>query len=340
MRYRHAMSDPSASGVRQVTVEADDGDIRLDRWFRRHYPELTHGRLEQLLRGGQVRLDGRRAKSGDRVAAGQVIRIPPFKVPQPADKPQRTMTAPPGLVEDLKARIVHRDPLVLALNKPPGLAVQGGSRTSVHVDGMLDALQFEARERPRLVHRLDRDTSGLLVLGRTAGAAAKLAEAVRRRDTIKLYWAILTGVPKAEKGCIDLPLAKTALGRHGRESMAVDQEEGDDAVTDYVVADTVGKHVALVVLRPLTGRTHQLRVHCAALGTPILGDSKYGARPDGDGALPEAEAGLHLHAARLVMPHPGGGRLDLFAEPPPHFRGTMKSYGFSSPRDVAVVGAR
>ncbi|MGE0424338.1 MAG: pseudouridine synthase [Reyranellaceae bacterium] len=333
------MSDPGAGGVRQVTVEAGDADIRLDRWFRRHHPELTHGRLEQLLRGGQVRLDGKRAKSGDRVAAGQVIRIPPLKAPE-ADRPQRAVTAPAGLVEDLKARIVHRDPLVLALNKPPGLAVQGGSRTSVHVDGMLDALKFEAKERPRLVHRLDRDTSGLLVLGRTAAAAAKLAESFRRRDTMKLYWAILAGVPKVEKGRIDLPLAKTAVGRHGRESMAVDMEEGDEAVTDYVVVDTAGKHVALVVLRPLTGRTHQLRAHCAALGTPILGDTKYGARPGAEGALPEAAAGLHLHAARLVMPHPGSGRLDLFAEPPPHFRSTMKLYGFSSPRDVAILGTR
>lgn len=333
------MSDTAATGVRQITVEADDSDIRLDRWFRRHHPELTHGRLEQLLRGGQIRLDGKRAKSGDRVAAGQVIRIPPIKAPPPSEKPSRAISAPAGLIEDLKARIVHRDPQVLALNKPPGLAVQGGSKTSLHVDGMLDALQFEAAERPRLVHRLDRDTSGLLVLGRTAAAAAKLAEAFRRRDTMKLYWAILVGVPKAEKGRIDLPLAKTAVGRLGRESMVVDEEEGDDAITDYVVADTVGKHVALVVLRPLTGRTHQLRVHCAALGTPILGDPKYGVRPDGEGVPEEAEAGLHLHAARLVMPHPRSGRLDLFAEPPPHFRSTMKLYGFSSPRDV-TVGAR
>ncbi|MBM3620011.1 MAG: RluA family pseudouridine synthase [Alphaproteobacteria bacterium] len=333
------MNDTVSSGVRQVTVEVDDADIRLDRWFRRHHPELTHGRLEQLLRGGQIRLDGKRAKSGDRVAAGQVIRIPPIAA-RPVDKPRRAIAAPAGLVEDLKARIVHRDPLVLALNKPPGLAVQGGSRTSVHVDGLLDALQFEAKERPRLVHRLDRDTSGLLVLGRTSGAAAKLAESFRRRDTMKLYWAILVGVPKAEKGRIDLPLAKTAVGRHGRESMAVDHEEGDDAVTDYVVADTVGKHVALVVLRPLTGRTHQLRAHCAALGTPILGDTKYGVRPGDEGLPEEAEAGLHLHAARLVMPHPGSGRLDLFAEPPPHFRSTMKLYGFSSPRDVTVGSTR
>jgi 23S rRNA pseudouridine955/2504/2580 synthase len=330
------MSDTGASGVQQVTVEADDADIRLDRWFRRHHPGLTHGRLEQLLRGGQIRLDGRRAKAGDRVAAGQLIRIPPLEL-RPVGRPNRAVEAPEGLIENLKACIVHRDPLVLALNKPPGLAVQGGSHTAVHIDGMLDALKFEARERPRLVHRLDRDTSGLLVLGRTAGAAAKLAESFRRRETIKLYWAILVGVPKVERGRIDLPLTKTAMGRRGREAMAVDHEEGDDAVTDYVVADTLGKHVALVVLRPLTGRTHQLRAHCAALGTPILGDTKYGngMRPAAEGLASGAAEGLHLHAARLVMPHPGSGRLDLFAEPPPHFRSTMKLFGFSSPRDVA-----
>lgn len=333
------MSDTLAPGVQQVTVEADDADIRLDRWFRRHHPDLTHGRLEQMLRGGQIRVDGRRAKSGDRLSAGQVIRVPPMKAVV-KERQVRAVAASSALAEDLKARIVHRDKLVLALNKPPGLAVQGGSRTTVHVDGMLDALQFEAKDRPRLVHRLDRDTSGLLVLGRTAGAAAKLAESFRRRETMKLYWAILVGVPKAEKGRIDLPLAKTAVGRHGRESMAVDHEDGDDAVTDYVVADTVGKHIALVVLRPLTGRTHQLRAHCAAMGTPILGDTKYGVRADAEGLPEEAGAGLHLHAARLVMPHPQSGRLDLFAEPPPHFRSTMAAYGFSSPRDVTVGSAR
>jgi 23S rRNA pseudouridine955/2504/2580 synthase len=231
------------------------------------------------------------------------------------------------------ASVVHRDTQVIALNKEPGLAVQGGSRTAVHVDGLLDALRFDAPDRPRLVHRLDKDTSGLLLLGRSAAAAARLAEAFRARTTLKEYWAVVVGVPRVASGTIDLPLAKAAGGAWGRESMVVDETEGDRAVTDYETADVAGKRAALLVLRPLTGRTHQLRVHCAALGTPILGDGKYG----GDRAFIDAPGiarTLHLHAARLVLPHPAGGTLRLFAPPPPHFRATVAALGLEMPRDA------
>ncbi|HJQ58548.1 MAG TPA: RluA family pseudouridine synthase [Vineibacter sp.] len=321
---------PPPKAVASRVVGSDEADLRLDRWFHRHFPELSHGRLEKLLRTGQVRVDGRRAQAGDRLAAGQTIRIPPLPAAPTAVAVARVLD--PAAAADLRASVVHRDDQLIAINKPPGLAVQGGSRTSVHVDGLLDALRFGSAERPRLVHRLDKDTSGLLVLARSAASAARLAAAFRTRETEKEYWAVIVGVPKATRGTIELPLAKAAGGAFGRESMVVDHAAGDRAVTDYDVVDQAGKRAALLVLRPVTGRTHQLRVHCAALGTPILGDGKYG----GDRAFIEAPTiarQLHLHAARLALPHPGRGKLRLFAPPPPHFRATVAALGLEMPRD-------
>jgi 23S rRNA pseudouridine955/2504/2580 synthase len=329
------MSDRPA-GARAVTqriVADDENAVRLDRWFHRHYPGLSHGRLEKLLRTGQVRIDGRRAQAGDRLAAGQTVRVPPL--PQPVTPPPgNAAPAPldPSATAALVASVVYRDDELIALNKQPGLAVQGGSRTRVHVDGLLDALRFGAKERPRLVHRLDKDTSGLLLLARSAAAAARLTAAFRTRTTVKEYWAVVVGVPRVARGTIDLPIAKAAGGAHGRESMVVDHAAGDRAVTDYAVVDQAGKRAALLVLRPVTGRTHQLRVHCAALGTPILGDRKYGgpqATIDAPGIAPR----LHLHAARLRLPHPARGTLSLFAPPPPHFGATVAALGLEMPRD-------
>ena len=327
------MTPASQLAVAVVEVQGGEAGLRLDRWFQRHYPALSHGRLEKLLRTGQVRVDGRRAQAGDRLAAGQQIRIPPLAPDLRAAGMQTDRIIDPRAAAALVASVIHRDAHVIALNKEPGLAVQGGSRTTLHVDGLLDALRFGAPERPRLVHRLDKDTSGLLLLGRSAAAAAKLAEAFRARTTMKEYWAVVAGVPKAARGTIDLPLTKATGGAHGRESMVVDEAAGDRAVTDYETVDVAGKRAALLVLRPLTGRTHQLRVHCAALGTPILGDGKYG----GDRAFIDAPGlarTLHLHAARLVLPHPAKGTLRLFAPPPPHFRATVAALGLEMPRDA------
>ncbi|WP_231712346.1 RluA family pseudouridine synthase [Vineibacter terrae] len=323
--------------VAMVTVNEDEAGLRLDRWFRRRYPALSHGRLEKLLRTGQVRVDGKRAQAGERLSAGQQVRIPPLgsQPAGPAPSATSAAAADPRAAAALMASIVYRDQHVIALNKEPGLAVQGGSRTQIHVDGLLDALRFDAGERPRLVHRLDKDTSGLLVLGRSAAAAARLAAAFRERTTLKEYWAVVVGVPRVARGTIDLPLAKGTGGTFGRESMVVDEAGGDHAVTDYETIDVAGKKAALLVLRPLTGRTHQLRVHCAALGTPILGDVKYGA----DRAVIDAPGivrRLHLHAARLELPHPAkdAHRLRLFAPPPPHFEATVATLGLEMPRDA------
>ena len=307
-----------------ITVTPADGEIRLDRWFRRHYPSLGHGRLEKLLRTGQVRVDGRRAKSGDRVAPGQAIRVPPLGEAAPAPPPQ-TPRARPQDEAALRDLILHRDEHVIVLNKPAGLAVQGGSNTTRHVDGLLDGLRFDSTERPRLVHRLDKDTSGVLLIARTAAAAAFLTRAFRDKTTRKTYWAIVAGCPKLSQGRIDLALAKGMGG--GRERVRAD-DDGKDAVTYYTVVDNAGDRASWLALLPLTGRTHQLRAHCAAIGTPILGDGKYG------GAAAHTLGGaaahrLHLHARALEIPHPAGFMLQVTAPLPVHMRRVWEFLGFA-----------
>jgi 23S rRNA pseudouridine955/2504/2580 synthase len=290
---------------------------------------LSHGALQKLLRTGQVRVDGRRAEAKDRVEPGQTIRLPPGVTASPLAKPPAAATIPDRDAEDIRRMVIHRDDLVIALNKPPGLAVQGGTGTGRHIDGMLDALRFGYEERPRLVHRLDKDTSGLLLIARTGQAAKRLGESFRDRETEKLYWAVVVGVPPKTEGAIDLPLAKRAGVRGDRELVQVDEEEGQKALTHFEVLDHAGKRAALLALWPRTGRTHQLRVHCAAIGCPILGDGKYGGKEALLDAVADAGC-LHLHARRLTLPHPSEkGELKLEAEPPPHFRRTVEAFGFS-----------
>jgi 23S rRNA pseudouridine955/2504/2580 synthase len=309
------------TGVQTIAVEAGEADLRLDRWFRRRFPQLSHGRLEKLLRTGQVRVDGRRAQSSTRLEAGQKVRVPPLGEAPPA--------APRPAVSERDARglqdaVLYRDEDVLAINKPAGLAVQGGSGLDRHLDAMLDALRFGAAERPRLVHRLDRDTSGVLLLARHVRAAAELAEAFRRKDCRKVYWAVVAGVPKPAAGRIDLPLAKLP-GRAG-ERMAPD-EEGKDAVTKYRTLDHAGRQVAWLELQPLTGRTHQLRAHCAALGTPILGDRKYGGAA-AVLASPAVARRLHLHARSIALRRADGRLLEVSAPAPAHMAATLAFFGF------------
>ncbi len=311
------------SGVQTLTVAADEADIRLDRWFKRHLPQVPHGMLEKLLRSGQVRVDGKRAKANQRLEPGQQIRIPPLP-----DSPPPVAAPRPGVPEAdarmLRDAVIYKDDHVIALNKPPGLAVQGGTgMRERHLDAMLDALAFDG-ERPRLVHRLDKDTSGVLLLGRTAAAAAKLAAAFRSRAARKLYWAVVVGVPKPRQGRIDAPLAKLP-GRLG-EKVGVDEDEGKRAVTWYRTVEAV-KRAAWLELDPRTGRTHQLRAHCALLNTPILGDGKYGAAEaflSGQGVSRK----LHLHARAIRMPHPAHGTLELVAPLPEHMATTFRFFGF------------
>lgn len=316
------------SQVTTRTVSADEADLRLDRWFKRHYPWLGHGKLEKLLRTGQVRIDGGRAKAATRLEVGQAIRIPPLgEPPKDDDKPRtpKAAKASPERIAELEAAVLHKDDAVIVLNKPAGLATQGGTGLTEHLDGLLGYLKFGAAERPRLVHRLDKDTSGVLLLARSASAAAKLAEALRKRDAHKLYWALVMGVPEHRMGKIDLPLAKLAGG--AGERMVYDEDEGKNAVSLYRTIDTAGKRAAWLGMAPLTGRTHQLRVHAAAMGTPIVGDGKYG------GAEAFLTGGvsrkLHLHARGIKLAHPDGGKLEVRAPLPPHMAATWDFLGFT-----------
>ena len=308
-----------------VTVGEADGTLRLDRWFRRHYPSLAHGRLERLLRTGQIRVDGKKAKSGDRVSPGMAIRVPPLSEPSLFPEPTGPRVRPQdeALLRDC---VIHRDELAIVINKPPGLAVQGGSGTTQHVDGMLDGLRFGHAERPRLVHRLDKDTSGVLLIARTAAAAAFFTRAFRDKTTRKIYWAIVAGRPKLLQGKIDLALMKRS-GAGGHQRVRAD-EEGKDAVSYYTVVDSAGDRASWLALLPLTGRTHQLRAHCAAIGTPILGDGKYGGAA---AHLPvNAAHRLHLHARSLDIPHPAGGTLSVTAPLPPHMKRMWDFLGFAA----------
>jgi 23S rRNA pseudouridine955/2504/2580 synthase len=321
------MSDKSDQDVRQFKVGEDDDGIRLDRWFKRHMPDASFNTVSRWARTGQLRLDGKRVAPGDRIEAGQVLRVPPLDQPEPDTKPKAKRERPPLSDEDIeftRSLVIHRDPAAIVVNKPPGLATQGGTRTERHLDGLLDALQFEAEGRPKLVHRLDKDTSGALVLARSARAAAFFAKSFSSRTARKVYWAIIAGVPSIEDGMIELPIAKQP--GTGGEKMYVDEKEGLPARTRYRVIERAGNRAAFVELQPLTGRTHQLRVHMAAIGHPIVGDGKYGG-PDAflTGGVSRK---MHLHARRIRIDHPDGGQIDQRAELPRHFAESLEHLGF------------
>jgi len=321
------------SDVQQLTISAADDDIRIDRWFKKHFPQISHGRLQKWLRTGQVRLDGGRVKAASRVREGQIVRVPPLPDsdarPGPPKTRDRARDVPPEWAETLQKSILYRDDEVLIINKPAGLAVQGGSGVREHLDGYLDALRLGAAERPRLVHRLDKETSGVLLLARTAPASRWLTAAFRGRDARKLYWAVVAGVPQPEEGIIDAPLDKFGAG--GMEKMhVVDRGEGQRAQSVYRRIAVAGRVASWLAMEPLTGRTHQLRVHAAeVLGTPIIGDGKYG----GEGAFIDSDQvakGMHLHARAIRVRAPGGRFIEAEAPLPPHMASTFAFFGFQS----------
>ena len=311
--------------VQFITVKTEDNDIRLDRWFMRHYPDLKNGQLQRLLRAKNIRVNGKKATTAQHISAGDEIRVPPLTVSPKSDMSRDLSKADTELMKSL---VIYKDDEVIVLNKPAGLAVQGGSKTERHIDGMLDALRFEKNEKPHLVHRLDKDTSGVLVLGRTANAAAKLAEAFRSRDAHKVYWAVVVGKPKLLSGKIDAPLSKMS-GAKGGEQMRIDFENGQKALTLYRVVDSLGKKASWLELSPLTGRTHQLRVHVAeVLNTPIIGDGKYGGERSFSVGI-ENNKKLHLHARAIRLPHPNGKILEIQADLPKHMLDTFNFLGFN-----------
>jgi 23S rRNA pseudouridine955/2504/2580 synthase len=310
---------------RTFTVSEDDDGIRLDRWFKRHMPEVSFNTVSRWSRTGQLRVDGSKAAPGDRIEGGQEIRIPPLEA-SPARSARRGPSREP-LTEDeerfVRDMVIYEDSGAFVLNKPPGLATQGGTKTTQHLDRLLDGLAGESG-RPKLVHRLDKDTSGALLVARTARAAGHFAKAFSGRTARKVYWALVAGVPDTHEGLIDAPLAKQP--GTGGEKMHVDEEHGLSAKTRWRLIDRAGNRAAWLELQPLTGRTHQLRAHMAALGHPIVGDAKYGG--------PEAfltggiSRKVHLHARRIRIDAADGGKIDVTAELPTHFAESLATLGF------------
>jgi 23S rRNA pseudouridine955/2504/2580 synthase len=353
------------SVVSTRTVKADEAEMRLDRWFKAHFPALAFGHLNKLLRTGQVRVDGKRAKADTRIAPGQVIRIPPLdkdaaprepkrgepkRAPAAGEAPQRVSaeanarpralprgnTTGDRKTEEtrafLKSITLYEDEEMMVLNKPAGLAVQGGSGTVRHVDGMLEALTTKDGVKPRLVHRLDKDTAGCLIIAKTRLAASTLAKTFRSRSARKVYWALVAGVPRVKQGRVSTYLAK-GEDEHGDAKMKVARhgdEGADHALTYYAVVDTSAQKLAWLSLKPVTGRTHQLRAHAAHIGHPIVGDPKYFDIQNWE--LPGGmQNKLHLLARRIRIAQPKTGKpVDVTAPLPPHMQQSFNLLGFDT----------
>ncbi len=324
-------------GVHTVAVTPDETGMRVDRFLEARFPGLSFSHIQRIIRKGELRVNGKRVQPKDRLAADAKVRIPPLKLDAP--KPARADAAGEETRAFLKSITLHEDADVLVLDKPMGLAVQGGSGTVRHVDGMLEALQAPGGQRPRLVHRLDKDTAGCLLVAKTRFAAAALAKTFRSRSARKIYWALVAGVPKPRQGRISTFLAKEELERESRMRIARHGEEGaSHAVTYYAVVETAARQLAWLSLKPVTGRTHQLRAHAAHIGHPIVGDPKYFSRKNWD--LPGGmQNRLHLLARRIVVPHPRGGTIDVTAPLPPHMAQSWNLLGFDVTRYDPIVEA-
>jgi 23S rRNA pseudouridine955/2504/2580 synthase len=312
--------------TRTFTVSEDDDGIRLDRWFKRNQPDTSFNIVSRWARTGQLRLDGKRVAPGERIAAGQEIRLPPLEAEPPRRGPAKPKREPLTAEEEdfVRSLVIYEDPDAFVFNKPPGLATQGGTKTTNHLDRLLDGLEDDKGNRPKLVHRLDKDTSGVLLVARTARAAAYFSKSFSGRTAKKVYWALVMGGPSGDEGMIDAPLAKQP--GTGGEKMHIDEESGQPAKTRWRVIDRAGNRAAWVELQPLTGRTHQLRAHMAAIGHPIIGDGKYGGA---DAFLTGGiSRKLHLHARRLKIDSPTKGKIDVAAELPDHMEQSLETLGF------------
>lgn len=329
-----------STGVQQLVVTADENEMRIDRFLEARFPQLSFSHIQRIVRKGELRVDGKRADSKDRLETGQTVRIPPLKLESQAERP-RSAKADADTIGFLRSITLYEDDDVMVLNKPAGLAVQGGSGTTRHVDKMLEALTGKDGQKPRLVHRLDKDTAGCLVIAKSRFAAATLAKTFRSRSARKVYWALVFHVPRVKQGRISTYLAREEA-YDGDQRMAVAQHGEDGAmhaVTYYAVVETAAQKLAWLSLKPVTGRTHQLRAHAAHIGHPIIGDPKYFDIENWE--LPGGiQNKLHLLARRIVIPHPRGkGTIDVSAPLPPHMRQSWNLLGFEDERYDPIVDA-
>jgi 23S rRNA pseudouridine955/2504/2580 synthase len=338
---RAAAQETLETGVQTLVVEPDEAEMRVDRFLTARFPQLAFTHIQRIVRKGELRIDGKRAKPNERLQPGQKIRIPPLKLDAPRPVSARSVKEGEETVAFLQSITLYEDKDVLVINKPAGLAVQGGSGTTRHVDGMLEALTDEKGERARLVHRLDKDTAGCLVIAKTRFAATTMAKSFRSRTTRKVYWALCVGIPRVRQGRISTYLAREEIA-DADARMRVAQH-GDDgashALTYYAVVDQAGQKLSWLSLKPVTGRTHQLRAHAAHIGHPIIGDPKYFDVENWE--LPGGlQNKLHLLARRIVIPHPRTGRpIDVTAPLPPHMQQSFNLLGFETDRYDPIVDA-
>jgi len=325
-----------SAGVQTVAVTSDEAGMRVDRFLEARFPGLSFSHIQRIIRKGELRVNGKRAQPKDRLQAGQTVRIPPLKLEA---KPARADSDDDKTRLFLKSITLYEDADVLVLNKPMGLAVQGGSGTVKHVDGMLEVMRDEQGQRPRLVHRLDKDTAGCLLVAKTRFAAAALAKTFRSRAARKIYWALVAGVPKPRQGRVSSFLAKEEQDGDSFMRVARHGEAGaSHAVTYYAVVETAARQLAWLSLKPVTGRTHQLRAHCVHIGHPIVGDPKYFDKENWD--LPGGlQNRLHLLARRIAVPHPRGGIVDVTAPLPPHMQQSWNLLGFDAGRYDPIESA-
>lgn len=306
------------SGVELVKVKAVDDGMRLNRWFLKYYPALTLGRLQKLLRTKQIKVDGKRAEAGLKLESGQEVRVPPLNLEEVEESRANRLSKQD--MEFMISLVIYKDNNIIVLNKPSGLAVQGGTNTSRHIDGMLEALQFEKEESPKLVHRIDKDTSGILVLARDRKNAELLTKAFKEHNLQKTYLALVRGCPARASGEINVPLEKS-----GEKSVVT--ADGKKAVTTYKVLDHVGERFALVEASPLTGRTHQIRAHMEYLGCPITGDDKYfGAQRE---KFTNISDKLHLHAYKIDLSAIYNKQMEIKASLPKHFKDSLNYLGLN-----------